>query len=165
MQLCITHQNFSGGAYFQMAELSIKQKKEWAKTLYVFERLTQKDIAKKVGVSEKSMSKWVNDEKWDTLRVSIILTKEQQLHRIYSQINELNTHIESKAVGTRYANSKEADTLSKLTKSAKDLETETGISEIIETFKLFTNWLKTFNLPKAQEFLPLQDDFIASRIK
>lgn len=111
------------------------------------------------------MSKWVNDEKWDTLRVSIILTKEQQLHRIYSQINELNTHIESKAVGTRYANSKEADTLSKLTKSAKDLETETGISEIIETFKLFTNWLKAFNLPKAQEFLILQDDFIASRIK
>ncbi|WP_317899433.1 YfeC-like transcriptional regulator [Aurantibacillus circumpalustris] len=148
-----------------MAELSIKQKKEWAKTLYVHQQLSQKETAEKVNVSAKTINQWVNKESWDTLRVSLVLTKEQQLRNIYAQLNELTTFIQAKAEGKRFANSSEADTISKLSKAAKDLETETGISEIIETFKLFTNWLKSFDLPKAQELLKLQDDFIASRIK
>lgn len=148
-----------------MAELSIKQKKEWAKTLYVHQRLSQKETAEKVGVSTKSLNQWVNKEHWDTLRVSLVLTKEEQLRNIYAQLNELTGFIQTKEEGKRYANSAEADTISKLSKAAKDLETETGISEIIETFKLFTNWLKGFDLPKAQELTRLQDDFIASRIK
>lgn len=154
MQLCVN-----------MAGLNIKQKKEWAKTLFVIERLTQKEIAKKVGVSEKTISIWVNKEGWDTLRVSVIITKEQQLKRFYSQVDELNTGIEGRDPGKRYANSKEADTIVKLTAAIKALETETGIAEIIETFKLFTNWLKAFDLPKAQELTKLLDDFITSRIK
>src|SRR4051812_43183728 len=95
-------------------ELSIDQKREWAKTLYVHQRLNQKETAIKVDVSAKTMCLWVEKYSWDTLRVSIILTKEQQLNRIYSQINELNTKIESKPEGERYADSKEADTLVKL---------------------------------------------------
>ena len=144
--------------------LTIKQKKEWAKTLYVHQRLNQKETAQKVGVSAKSMNQWVNNESWDTLRVSIILTKEQQLHRLYSQINELNDKIEKRAEGERYADSKEADTLVKLTAAAKDLETDTGIADIVEVGKLFTSHLKTFDLAKAQEFVKLLDDFIAARI-
>lgn len=152
---------------FTMSDLTIKQKKSWAKTLYVVERLSQKECASRVGTSEKTMSKWVNDpkEKWDTLRVSVIITKEQQLNRFYSQINELNTLIEQRAAGSRYALSKEADTLVKLTAAVKALETETGISEIITVFKDFTNWLKTVDLPKAQELIKLQDEFITTRIK
>lgn len=148
-----------------MAELSIKQKKEYAKTLYVLQRLSQKETAGKVGVSAKTINQWVKNEAWDTLRVSIIITKEQQLQRIYAQINELNTKIESREEGSRYADSKEADTLVKLTSAAQSLETETGISEIIETAKLFSNHLKTFDLAKAQEFTKLLDEFIVTRIK
>lgn len=147
-----------------MSSLSITQKKEWAKSLYVHQRLTQKETAEKVGVSAKTLNQWVNKEHWDTLRVSLVLTKEEQLRNIYAQINELTTHIQSKAEGFRFANTAEADTISKLSKAAKDLETETGVAEIIETFKLFTNWLKAFDLPKAQEILKLQDEFIASRL-
>lgn len=146
-------------------KLTIKQKKEYAKVLYVHQRLSQKETAEKVGVSAKTINQWVNKEHWDTLRVSLVITKEEQLRNIYSQLNELTTFIQEKEEGRRYPNSTEADTISKLSKAAKDLETETGISEIIETFKLFTNWLKGFDLPKAQELMKLQDDFIASRIK
>lgn len=146
-------------------KLTIKQKKDYAKILYVHQRFSQKETAEKVGVSAKTINQWVNKEHWDTLRVSLVITKEEQLRNIYSQLNELTTFIQEKEEGRRYPNSTEADTISKLSKAAKDLETETGISEIIETFKLFTNWLKAFDLPKAQELMKLQDDFIASRIK
>lgn len=147
------------------AELTIKQKKEYAKTLYVFQRLNQKDTADKVGVSRKTMNEWANKEKWDTLRVSVIITKEQQLHRIYAQINELTSMIESRPEGQRYSAPKESDTLVKLASAAKALETETGISDIIEVFKHFNNWLKMFDLPKTQEIVRLQDEFITSRLK
>jgi transcriptional regulator with XRE-family HTH domain len=148
-----------------MAELSIKQKKEWAKTLYVHQRLTQKETAEKVGVSAKTLNQWVNKEAWDTLRVSIIITKDQQLSRLYAQINELNNKIEQRAEGERYADSKEADTLVKLTSAAQSLETETGLSQIIEVAMLFTGHLKAFDLTKAKEVTNLFDEFIASRIK
>ena len=34
-----------------MTELSMQQKREWAKTLYLKENLTQQEIAERVGVS------------------------------------------------------------------------------------------------------------------
>lgn len=143
-------------------KLSLDQKKEYAKTLYVHQRLTQKDAAEKAGVSAKTMNEWVHKFGWETLRVSLILTKEQQLHRIYAQINELNTRIEDRAEGERYADSKEADTLVKLTSAAKDLEADMGISEVIEVGKKFTDHLKSFDIAKAQEITKLFDAFIVT---
>lgn len=150
-----------------MKELTLKQKKEYAKTLFIQGHLTQKDIAAKVNVSEKTLSKWVNDSKenWQKLRVSIILTKEQALRRIYEQISELNDAINQREEGSRYANSKEADTLTKLAAAAKSLETETGVAEIINVFKLFNDFVKGFDLAKAQELIKLEDAFITTRLK
>lgn len=42
-----------------MADLTNAQKKEWAKTLYLKENLTQQEIADRVGVSRVSVSNWV----------------------------------------------------------------------------------------------------------
>ncbi len=47
-----------------MAELSNSQKKEWAKTLYLKERLTQQEIADRVGVTRVTVNSWSNKEKW-----------------------------------------------------------------------------------------------------
>ena len=45
-----------------MADLSNAQKKEWAKTLYLRENLTQQEIADRVGVSRVTVSNWVRAE-------------------------------------------------------------------------------------------------------
>ena len=57
------------------------------------------------------MSKWVSTEKWEILRSSFTITKEQELRRIYIQINELNNSIAEREDGKRYATSQEADIL------------------------------------------------------
>ena len=46
-------------------DLSIKQKKEWAKMLYLKEHLTQAEVAERVGVSKQTLCKWVKTEKWE----------------------------------------------------------------------------------------------------
>lgn len=145
--------------------LKNKDKQEWAKTLYLLENFTQKEIAEKVGVTEKTMSKWVNEGQWSQLKSSVIITKSEELKRIYMQINELNTMIFKRDEGQRFASSKEADSLSKLAAAARSLETETSVTDVIEVFKRFTNWLRASDLDRAKDLIILQDAFIKSLMR
>lgn len=54
-------------------DLSIKQKREWAKMLYLREHLTQAEVAERVGVSRQTLCKWVKTEKWEELKTSVSL--------------------------------------------------------------------------------------------
>jgi len=142
-----------------------KDKRDWAKTLYLSENLTQKEIAGRVGVTEKTMSRWVNDGNWEHLKSSIIMTKSEELKRIYQQLNELNSFILTKTTGQRFASSKEADTISKLASAARSLETEIAIADVIEVFKRFTEWIRKHDFEKAKEIVRLEDQFIQSLLR
>lgn len=150
--------------YFDV-KMNVSEKKEWAKTIYIRERLTQKETARRVKVTEKTMSSWVNKEGWDKIRQSIIVTKEEQLSRIYMQIDELNTAIMSADPGKRFANSKQADTLNKLASAARKLETEASIADIIEVSKRLLNWIRQTDFEKAKEVSNLVDAFIKDSLK
>lgn len=141
------------------------EKKDYAKILYVKETMTQKEIAQKVGVSEKTLSKWVNDNDWDRLKASIVITKEEQLRRIYNQISNLQADIDSREQGKRYAIPREADILSKLAAAARALETESSIADIVEVSKRFLNWLRLSDVDKAKEFARLLDGFIKDSMR
>lgn len=145
--------------------MKTEQKKELAKLLFVSEYLTQKEIASRVGVSEKTLSRWVAEGEWRKLRQSLLVTKEEQLRRIYEQIDELNTAISQREPGKRYANTKDADTLSKLTSAAKNLETEASVSDIISVAKRFLTWLRPVDHEKAKELSALFDAFIKEQLK
>lgn len=145
--------------------LTNKQKKEWAKLIYLSENLLQKDIATKVGVTEKTIGGWIKDENWEALKSSVIITKEQELRRIYMQINELNNHIFSREEGTRFANSKEADTLNKLAATARSLETDTSVAEIIEVAKNFIQFVRREDNEKAKDITKIFDEFIKTKLR
>lgn len=142
-------------------------KKEYAKLLFTQENLTQKEIAEKTGVSEQTITKWVNanNEEWKRMRQSIIITKKEQLSRIYEQIDEINASIRLKEPGKRFADSKEADTLVKLTSAARNLESEASVSDAIEVGKKFLGWLKPLAPAKSREIALLFDNFIRDLLK
>jgi transposase len=96
---------------------SMADKQYLAKILFTREKLDQKIIAKKVGVSEKTISKWVNDFAWKNLRNRLLIGKEEVLHNLYEQISNLNEAIRSKNNGKKYGDTKEADILIKYTAS------------------------------------------------
>ena len=148
-----------------MAGLTIKQKKEWAYTEYVISNLSQKEVATKVGVSAVTMSKWAKENNWDGLRRQMLVTREKQLGRLYAQFDELTRAIEQKPEGERYANSKEADTLNKLTGAIRALETEASVADIVEVSKRVLSWLRPINAVKAFELSGVFNDFIKHTLK
>lgn len=145
-----------------MANLTIAQKKEWAKTLYLKEKLTQQEIAERVGASRVSISKWVRDGKWEEQRVGLTLTREEQIRNLYRQVAEMNRTIEARPEGERFATSAEADIIGKLSKAIKQMETETGIADVISVMTRFIEFLRPLDLEKAKEVTRLSDAFIKS---
>lgn len=148
-----------------MAELSINQKKEWAQQLYCEDKLKQKLIATKVGVAEKTISKWVNEGNWDRLRKSLLVSKQEQLANMYEQLSEINSYIKSKPEGERFADSKQADIMVKITASIEQLEEETNMADVFEVGKRFIRFLQEHDFEKAKEVVDLYDSFIKNCLK
>lgn len=147
-----------------MAELSITQKKEWAKLLFTKENLTQGEIAERVGVSRITINKWINTDNWELLKVSITITREEQLKSLYRQLAELNTAISDRPKGERFPNASEADTISKLANAIKKMETDVGLSDITSVFGDFLKWLRTFDSEQAKLICPVMDAFVKSKL-
>lgn len=146
-------------------ELSNKQKKDWAKMLFVKEHLTQKEIAERVGISTVTMTKWVKVEKWEVLKTSLSVTREEQLANFYRQIAEINNNIANREPGLRYANAEEANMINKLATAIEKMEKETGISDIISVSKDLLDWLRKTDIDKAKELSNYFDAYIKDRLK
>ncbi len=76
------------------------EQKEYAKFLYTEKNLTQKDIAEKAGVTEKTLIKWINDNdgEWKKLKKSLLTTKASQINRYYEQLDRMSSDIENRNI-------------------------------------------------------------------
>ncbi len=158
-------QSRCGGNLSSMAEsISINDKQFLAKILFTREQLDQKVVAKKVGVSEKTMSKWVNEFNWKGLRNRLLLSKEDQLNSLYEQLEALNTEIKNHA--TRRPDTKQADVQIKLTSSIRNLETDLAIADLVESGMRFVRHLqKVGTMQQVKDFTELWHSFIQASIK
>ena len=147
-----------------MADLTNAQKKEWAKTLYMRENLTQQEIAELVGVSRVTVSNWVRAGKWEEQKAGLTLTRQEQVANLYRQVAEINRAISARAEGERFPNSKEADILGKLSAAIRNMEQETGIADIISVLTGFIEWVRPFDLEKAKELTRLADAYIKDKL-
>lgn len=147
-----------------MADLTNVQKKEWAKTLYLRENLTQQEIADRVGVSRVTVSNWVRSGKWEEQKAGITLTRQEQVGNLYRQVAEINRAIASRDEGERFATSKEADILGKLAAAISKMEQEVGIADMISVLTGFIEWLRALDLEKAKELTRLADAFIKDKL-
>lgn len=147
-----------------MTDLSNAQKKEWAKTLYMRENLTQQEIADRVGCSRVTVSNWVRAGKWEEQKAGITLTRREQVANLYRQVAEINRAIAGKPEGERFASSREADILGKLAAAISKMEQEAGIADIINVLTDFIEWLRGSDLDKAREITRLADAYIKDKL-
>lgn len=145
------------------AALTNKQKQEWAKMLFLQNQYTQKDIAAKVGVQEKTITRWVHGEDWEKLRKSMLTTKSEILRTFYDILDNLKKKVAASEDGI--GDTKLADMIVKYTAAIKNLETETSIAEICEVGRLYVNWLLNIDPAQAQITVNNFDGFIKEKLK
>ncbi len=147
-----------------MSDLTTQQKKDYARTLYLKDNLTQQEIADKVGVARKTVNRWAVAEKWEEMKVGVTLSREQQISNLHRQVMELNNSILSRPEGERFATPSEADTLGKLAAAIKKMETDVGIADLVSVGIRFIEWIRPIDLDKAKEITVLWDKFIKDRL-
>ena len=147
-----------------MADLTNAQKKEWARTLYLRENLTQQEIAERVGASRVTVSNWARAGKWEEQKAGLTLTRREQVASLYRQVAEINRAVSQRAEGERFPNSKEADILGKLSAAIRNMEQEAGIADIIGVLTNFIEWLRPLDIEKAKEVTRLADAYIKDKL-
>lgn len=147
-----------------MADLTNAQKKEWAKTLYLRENLTQQEIAERVGVSRVSVSNWVRAGKWEEQKAGLTLTRQEQVSNLYRQVAEINRVIADRPEGERFPTSKEADILGKLSAAIRNMEQEVGIADKITVLTDLIGWVRKVDLEKAKEITAIADAYIKDKL-
>ena len=126
--------------------------------------LTLSELAEKVGVSRRTVGKWIADGKWEELKAGITMTREQQIMNLQRQIAEVNRVIGERPVGERYATTTEAATIAKLSAAIDKLEKDAGLKDLVSAGTRFLVWLRAVDINKAKEFGELWDRFIRSAI-
>ncbi len=135
-----------------------QRKKEVAQYFYCHTQLSQKEISEKVGVSEVTISRWVNKENWDTLKSSVTITRQEQITRTYNQIAAVNKRIAEEQNGI--PTNADADLLTKLANVIDKLERETSISETVNVSIQFLEWIRKVDTDKAKELSAYFDNYI-----
>ena len=141
-------------------------RKNLAYNLYTKDNvITQKELAERVGISEKTIGKWVAEGKWESERTSVLLTREQELKRTYKQYTALNDSIAARGPGADFPTTKEADILLKIACSIAKLETEISAQEAIEVLQAVVNFARLENLAEAKIVMKWADLFIKTKLK
>lgn len=148
-----------------MADLKSEQKKALARDLYLLGSYTYEEIAMKVGTQRQTISRWAKAGGWEDLKAGMSVTREEILKRLYQQLNNINAIILEREPNERFANSKEADAMAKLSATIKNMEIDVGISDIISVGMRFGEWLRRVDLDKAKEYVQYWDLFLKEQIK
>lgn len=146
------------------SDMAIKQ--ELAKNLYLKEKLDQKVIAQRIGVTEKTISKWVTDNNWEKTRRNLLISKDALFNSYLDALDDLNKDIAKRDEGKRYATSSEADIIVKYTAAIRSMETELCIADIVGAGTRFIKYLQSVcTTSQVTEFLSLWDAFVYQVIK
>ncbi len=119
-------------------ELSYDQKREWARSLYTKEDISVRDIALKVSADEVIVRSWVQEGRWPEVKRSLLTSKAMQLDYFYKALETVTGRT---GAGQAFDNLKDVDLIVKYTAAIKNLESETGISSIVQVAEVFTTWL------------------------
>lgn len=142
-----------------------ERKKGLAKVLFIQEKnISQKEIAERIEVSEKTVSDWIKNEKWEGLRRNILLTRQEQLVMMQDELNEINLAIQNQPEGKRFADFKLAQVRNQLVKNIKDLETKAMLPEMINALTRFLDFARKENLEHSQLLADYTDLFIKSQL-
>lgn len=145
-----------------MTLINRTQQKELARMYYILQGLTAKETAEKVGVSEKTLNKWVDDLGWKALKAGEITKPDRLIANCYDNILQIQEDAQKQ---NRGLNAKEADAIYKISLTIKGINKEFSIDVYSAVLQEYFNFLKTIDLDLAQKSIDAADSFFHHKIK
>ena len=116
-----------------------EDKKEMARLLFL-QGQEQKSIAQRVGVSETTISKWVQSGQWQNLRAAQNITRPELVNKILQSIDKLLSDTLVSDDPTASANL--AKQLNGFSSAIEKLDKKANVVDVIEVFMAFGKWLE-----------------------
>jgi hypothetical protein len=69
-----------------------------AKILFINDDVSQKEIAERLNLTEKTVGRWVKEGNWEKEKTSLLVTKESQITSLYAQLQAVNDEIKTRPV-------------------------------------------------------------------
>jgi hypothetical protein len=140
-------------------ELTYIERREWARSEFMREDISNEDLGLKVGTDEATIRKWVREGAWEGMKHSMLTSKRFQLDFFYDALSKLKKKIND----SDEINTKDADLVIKYTTAVRNLEIEAPLSQIIEVFELFIRWLRRRDLQLAKDFIVQLDAYVKEK--
>lgn len=125
--------------------------REWGKMLFIHEKLTQKEVSEKTGVSAVTVNKWAQEGDWEGKRKTFSVTREERYRSTIDQLTQLDKTIDSREDGAKFPSKDESNIRRKLVADMKSLETECNIVDVINVSIKITEWLRPVDPEKAKD--------------
>lgn len=146
---------------FIFYRMTKNQKVEVARTLYLMTEKSQKEICEVVGWSEQTFCEQKQKGKWNEMRDTRTLTKQQIISMLHSQTLRI---VDAAKDENRILTAREVDSVAKLASSIDKLEKKATLETFIEVFEEYNRWLMIANVDFAQRNNHFQDLFVQSKI-
>lgn len=147
----------------RLTKAELDEKRDYAKLLFTKEKLTQKEIALRIDISQNTVSKWANDGNWEAAQKSIMLTREDQLRQMMDELDVLNKEIANSPLGR--ANKEQTYVRVQLIADIKKLETEVSASEVFDVASKVIGFYRAVDLEKAKVLTELFDPYIKTLLR
>lgn len=139
------------------------KERDAARILYT-DGWNQKEIARTLRRSEKTVCKWKQDDNWEMQKSNSLIQKQTAEEGVWELINYQLTALRNikegyeKEGSTKLINKGDIDALQKLFTTVKGKEMEW--SAMVKVLREFAQWLKAENLELAQELVDFMDAYL-----
>lgn len=138
------------------------EKFDYARSLYVNEGLTQKEIAERLDINPKTIKTWIDESGWREKRAVKNVSPDAMINRLMLIADELMNKEDFAENSTDNCNA-----IAKLIRQIKSLKNSTTNNDRIQTLIEFTDWLiiesrsdKEVNEILIKKINKLQDKFL-----
>jgi transcriptional regulator with XRE-family HTH domain len=147
------------------AQQNSGDKQNQARNLYFQTTLTQAQKAELIGVSQRTVSNYINDNKWNLLKQRAEQAPALMLEQMHSELQELNEAIASRPFGQRFPSKEEAEIRRKTLISINLINARMSAGYYSQVFMNFINWVYKQSIEDAQFITRYADKFLKGQMK
>ena len=136
-----------------------------ARDLYFQTELTQEEIARIIGISGRTLYRWMKQDEWKRIKAAARQAPAALVERFYVQLQDLNDTICNRPIGQRIPTMEEAEINRKIIYSISKLKQQSSKQNTLEVMMNFTTWLNRDDSILAKKVVQKAHQYISGDFK